>query len=104
MPVCDEAGCVLGVISRSDVLAVFLRDDESIRAEVAYEVLGADAKGVQVDVHDGVCSLTGEVAIRGDAERLVRVTERIEGVVAVTAHLTYRVGEQHADSSVPPPT
>ncbi len=31
MPVCDAAGRVVGVISRSDVLAMFLRDDESIR-------------------------------------------------------------------------
>jgi CBS domain-containing protein len=102
MPVCDAAGYVLGVISRSDVLAIFLRDDESIRAEVADEVLGADAKGVHLDVHNGVCSLRGEVATRGDAERLVRVTERVEGVVAVTDHLTYRLGEQLADSSVTP--
>jgi hypothetical protein len=34
---------------------------------------------------------------------LVRVTERVEGVVAVTDQLTYRVGEQLADSSVTPP-
>jgi CBS domain-containing protein len=102
MPVCDAAGRVLGVISRSDVLAVFLRDDESIRAEIADEVVGADGKGVQVDVHDGVCSLNGEVETRGDAERLDRVAERVEGVVAVTDRLTYRVGEQLADSSATP--
>ena len=96
MPVCDEAGRVLGVISRSDVLAVFLRDDASIRAEIVDEVLGADAEGVQVDVRDGVVTLTGEVATRGDAERLVRVAERVEGVVAVVDHLTYR-DEQLAD-------
>src|SRR4051794_24475441 len=40
MPVCDAAGRVLGVVSRSDVLSVFLRDDESIRAEIADELLG----------------------------------------------------------------
>ena len=79
------------------MLAVFLRDDESIRAEIADEVVGDDAKGVHVDVHNGVCSLRGEVATRGDAERLVRVAERVEGVVAVTDRLTYRVGEQLAD-------
>ena len=39
MPVCDDAGRVVGVISRSDLLAVFLRDDGSIRAEVLEEVL-----------------------------------------------------------------
>jgi CBS domain-containing protein len=33
MPVCDGAGRVVGVLSRSDVLTVFLRDDASIRTE-----------------------------------------------------------------------
>ena len=90
MPVCDEAGRVLGVISRSDVLAVFLRDDASIRAELADEVLGADAQGVQIDVRDGVVTLAGEVATGLDAERSVRVSERVEGVVGVANHLTHR--------------
>jgi CBS domain-containing protein len=97
MPVCDEAGRVLGVISRSDVLAVFLRDDASIRAELADEVLGADAQCVQVDVRDGVVTLAGEVATRIDAERLVRVSERVEGVVGVADHLTCRRDGQLAD-------
>ena len=102
MPVCDEAGCVLGVISRSDVLAVFLRDDASIRAEVADEVLGADAQRVQVDVRDGVVMLAGEVATRLDAERLVRVSERVEGVVGVADHLTYgRDGQLAAVTAAP---
>jgi len=92
MPVCDAAGCVLGVVSRSDVLSIFLRDDESIRAEIADEVLGG--RDVQVDVNDGICSLVGEVGTRGDAERLVRVVERVEGVVAVVDHLTPRSAEQ----------
>jgi CBS domain-containing protein len=92
MPVCDAAGCVLGVVSRSDVLSIFLRDDESIRAEIADEVLGG--RDVQVDVHDGICSLAGGVGTRGDAERLVRVVERVEGVVAVEDHLTHRSAEQ----------
>ena len=40
MPVCDEAGRVVGVLSRSDVLTVFLRDDASIRAEIVDDVVG----------------------------------------------------------------
>jgi CBS domain-containing protein len=102
MPVCDDVGRVAGVISRSDVLAVFLRDDESIRAEIADETLGDDAQGVQVDVRDGVATLTGEVATRNEAERLVRVTERVEGVVAVHDHLTHRVDDKPADTSTTP--
>ena len=74
LPVCDEAGRVLGVISRSDVLAVFLRDDASICDEIVDEVL-APAPGpesVRVDVRDGVVTLSGEVATRDEAERLAR--------------------------------
>ena len=98
MPVCDAAGRVLGVVSRSDVLSVFLRDDESIRAEIADEVLSG--RDVLADVHDGICTLTGEVGARGDAERLVRVVERVEGVVAVVDHLTDR--SEHLIPSHPP--
>jgi CBS domain-containing protein len=103
MPVCDAAGRVLGVISRSDVLTVFLRDDASIHSEIVDEVLGADAHDVRVDVRDGVCSLTGELATRADAERLVRATHRVEGVVAVVDQLTRRVDEQLADPGATPP-
>jgi CBS domain-containing protein len=101
MPVCDAAGRVVGVISRSDVLAVFLRDDESIHAEVVEEVL-AHAQDVQVGVVAGVVTLTGEVATRGDAERLVRSAERVEGAVAVVDHLTYEVDERLADARAMP--
>lgn len=106
MPVCDAAGCVVGVISRSDVLTVFLRDDASIQAEVVEEVL-ADAspveeKKVQVEVRDGVVTLTGDVATRGDAEQLIRSVERVEGAVAVVDGLTYGVDESLADAGAQP--
>jgi CBS domain-containing protein len=91
MPVCDAAGCVVGVISRSDVLTVFLRNDASIRAEIVDELLAdassAGGKRVQAEVRDGVVTLTGDVATRDDAERLVQSTERVEGVVAVVDRL-----------------
>ena len=101
MPVCDPAGRVLGVISRSDVLAVFLRDDASIRDEVTEEVLGTDTHDVQVDVRDGVVTLAGEVGTQGAAERLARVTERVEGVVAVVDSLTHQ-DDQLAAGATPP--
>ena len=39
MPVCDEDRRVVGVLGRSDVLTVFVRDDASIRAEIVDDVL-----------------------------------------------------------------
>jgi CBS domain-containing protein len=115
MPVCDPAGCVVGVISRSDVLTVFLRDDASIRAEFVDDVLdgaavdgaavdgaaeaAGDDKRLQAEVRDGIVTLTGEVATPADAERLVRATERVEGVVAVVDHLAHRVDERVAEAA-----
>jgi CBS domain-containing protein len=98
LPVCDEAGRVVGVISRSDVLTVFLRDDASTRTEVVDDVLAGTpgSENVQVEVRDGVVTLSGQVPDRGDGERLVRATERVEGVVAVVDHLAYAVGEAAA--------
>lgn len=95
LPVCDEAGRVVGVISRSDVLTVFLHDDASTRAEVVDDVLSGTpgAENVRVDVRDGVVTLSGEVPDRGEGERLVRATERVEGVIAVVDHLAYAADE-----------
>jgi hypothetical protein len=39
MPVSDEAGRVAGVLARSDVLTIFLRDDASIQTEIVRDVL-----------------------------------------------------------------
>lgn len=106
MPVCDGAGRVVGVLSRSDVLTVFLRDDASIRAEIVDDIvrriLLTDPAAVRVEVDGGVVTLTGELDTRVDAEVAVRLTERVEGVVAVVDHLRYRADERVADARVSP--
>lgn len=103
----DQGGDrVVGVVSRSDLLAVFLRDDAEIREEVVEEVLArmllVDPLRVAVSVADGVVSLTGELDTRGDTVAVVHLVERLEGVVGVHDRLSYRVDERLADSSVAP--
>lgn len=39
LPVVDETGCLEGIVSRADLLKVFLRDDEEIAEEVRREVV-----------------------------------------------------------------
>jgi CBS-domain-containing membrane protein len=106
MPVCDEDRRVVGVLGRSDVLTVFVRDDASIRAEIVDDVLRcillADPGRVLVDVDGGVVTLTGELDTRRDARVTVRLIERVEGVVAVVDHLRYRTDERVADASATP--
>ncbi|MEU5439882.1 CBS domain-containing protein [Streptomyces griseofuscus] len=87
LPVVDEAGLLAGVVSRADLLKVFLRDDEDIAEEVRHEIASylfpPPSSTVQVEVHDGVVTLTGRVrdtALVPVAARLVRA---VEGVVDV---------------------
>lgn len=105
MPVCDEDRRVVGVLGRSDVLTVFVRDDASIRAEIVDDVLRillADPTSVLVEVDGGVVTLTGELDTRLDAQVAVRLIERIEGVVAVVDHLRFRTDERVADAGATP--
>ena len=106
MPVCDEDRRVVGVLGRSDVLTVFVRDDASIRAEIVDDVLRrillAEPGRVLVEVDGGVVTLTGELDSRRDARMAVRLIERVEGVVAVVDHLRYRADERVADAGATP--
>jgi len=93
LPVVDPEGKLLGVVSRRDLLTVFLRPDEQIAAEVREllaEILFADPASVSVKVHEGVVVLTGkpETAERHDLVPVaVRLIWDIDGVVDVVEKL-----------------
>lgn len=90
LPVVDHAGRLEGVVSRADLLKVFLRDDEQIAEEVRREVVAylfpGPASAVRAEVQDGVGRTalrpgTGHVpGSRGRAARLSRRGGRGRGV------------------------
>ena len=92
--VVDDAGRIAGIVSRSDLLQVFMRSDEEIREELVLDIIPAillDAgDSVQVGVSDNVVNLSGEVDRRSDVEIAERVAREVEGVVDVVNALTYR--------------
>jgi CBS domain-containing protein len=94
LPVLSE-GRLVGVLGRSDLLTVFLRPDAAIRSEVLEDVLAGavvvEPGRVAVDVVDGVVTLTGALDTHGDAEVVVALVSRIEGVVDVVDRLSWRV-------------
>ena len=102
LPVVDEEHRLVGIVTRPDLLRVFLRPDREIRSEVIGEVLGRSprpvARTVAVAVHDGVVTLEGRVERRSEAEIAVRLARRIDGVVDVVDHLAYRFD----DARLPP--
>ncbi|MFG2123660.1 CBS domain-containing protein [Streptomyces sp. NPDC048710] len=94
LPVVDDEDRLSGVVSRGDLLKVFLRSDEDIEEEVRRTVVSylfpAVGHAIHVSVRDGVVTLRGRVpdtSLNWVAERLVRA---LEGVVGVEARL---VGE-----------
>ncbi len=106
LPVVDDRRRVVGVLGRSDLLAVFYRRDADIRAEIIDEVLGkalqVPADRVVVKVARGVVTLTGRLDTHADAKLAGRLAERVEGVVAVVDHLRWSVDERVADAVVGP--
>ncbi|WP_306310817.1 CBS domain-containing protein [Streptomyces hydrogenans] len=92
LPVVDEEERLVGIVTRRDLLRVFLRPDPEIRRRIREEVL-ADAMDLPpdaVDVHvlDGVVTLAGRLRQRSQASTLRRLAERVEGVVAVVDRLS----------------
>jgi CBS domain-containing protein len=98
--VVDEAGRLIGIVSRSDLLRVFLRHDQAIRDEIRHEVLGQtlglSPEQVGVQVADGVVTLSGTVEFRSVLLALTRLCRGVDGVVSVTDQLGYRVDDTPA--------
>jgi len=92
--VVDSRLRIAGIVSRSDLLKVFLRTDEDLRDEVMHKLLPAvvptEASGIDVDVESNVITLSGRVDRRTDVEILYRLTRDVDGVVNVVNHLSFR--------------
>ncbi|WP_181809156.1 CBS domain-containing protein, partial [Streptomyces shenzhenensis] len=92
LPVVDDENLLEGVVSRSDLLKVFLRGDEELAEEVRHEVVDRlfplSADHIQVEVTEGVVTLTGWVDDNGLARVAERLARTVEGVVDVRCRLT----------------
>ena len=95
LPVLDEEDRLIGIVTRRDLLRVFLRPDHEICAEVIDEVLVRSLwmgpQSVAVTVTDGVVRLEGELDRHSEIPIAVRMAGQVDGVVAVVDRLTYRV-------------
>ncbi|AEY94066.1 hypothetical protein SHJG_8802 [Streptomyces hygroscopicus subsp. jinggangensis 5008] len=92
LPVVNAEGVLEGVVSRGDLLKVFLRPDNDLADEIRRDIVDvlfpAPVEPVHIVVSDGVATLTGRV---GDAARIplaARLVQGVEGVVGVDCRLT----------------
>ncbi|MBK3576439.1 CBS domain-containing protein [Streptomyces sp. MBT65] len=87
LPVVDDQGRLKGIVSRSDLLKVFLRSDEDIADEIRHEVVARlfpdSVEPIRVEVRDGVATLEGRVPDTTFVPVITRLVRAVEGVVDV---------------------
>lgn len=101
--VVDEAGRLIGIVSRSDLLRVFLRHDQAIREEIRLDVvgrvLGLSPDQIPVTVADGVVTVSGTIEHRSVAHALIGLAQGVDGVIAVVDRLNYRIDDTPASAA-----
>ncbi|MCQ8828928.1 CBS domain-containing protein [Streptomyces malaysiensis] len=89
LPVVDTEGKLLGIVSRGDLLKVFLRSDQDIEEEVRRTVVSylfPGDGGIHVRVDEGVVTLSGRLRDTARIPVAARLTRAVEGVVDVECH------------------
>jgi CBS-domain-containing membrane protein len=97
LPVVDETGRLVGIVSRADLLKVFTRPDEAIRSQIISEVIAGDfmldPSRFFIEVDDGVVLLQGKAERSSLIPYLVRAVQHVEGVVRVEDQLSFDVDD-----------
>lgn len=87
LPVVGDDGLLAGVVSRTDLLKVFLRSDADIAEEVRHEVVShlfrPPASTVHVEVNDGVVTFVGQVRDTSLVPVAAGLARAVDGVVDV---------------------
>ena len=91
LPVVDQGGRLVGIISRTDILAVFDRTDAEIREEIMTQVIAgrSEPSWYSVIVKDGVVTLEGSPETVAIGHDLISRSRHVQGVVAVRDRLAY---------------
>ncbi|MGW6740019.1 CBS domain-containing protein [Streptomyces sp. NPDC055025] len=100
LPVVDETDTLRGIVSRADLLRVFLRQDHAIRDEITHDVLaetlGLAPGAVTADVKEGEVALHGTVEDGRLVPVLLRLCRSVDGVVSVSEDLRQPVWDAGA--------
>lgn len=94
LPVVDDLGRLVGIVTRGDLLKVHLRPDDEIGADVRAAIAGgalaaAGSLEVEVEVADGVVTLTGNVERATAAATAASLARQVPGAVEVINSLAF---------------
>ncbi|PWK65183.1 CBS domain protein [Streptomyces sp. CG 926] len=96
LPVVDANGTLKGIVSRADLLKVFLRSDDELTADIRQNVVERlfplSHEAVEVTVSHGIATLTGQVRDHDLIPMAERLAHSVEGVVDVHCRL-----EEHTE-------
>lgn len=104
LPVVDDGGRLVGIVSRADLVRAFVRPDAEIQREIRDEVLQRallleDPENVTVCVDGGKVALRGSVNLRTDAELIPVLVAKVPGVVDVRSSVGWRVDNRNRRST-----
>lgn len=107
VPIVDEKGCLVGILSRSDIMRAFARPDAEIVGEITdhvmREVLWVDPRRVKIRCIDGNVVLDGRLETKSDATLLEALARRVDGVVSLVSHLQWDIDNTKLEMVPPPP-
>jgi len=105
LPVLDDDGKLVGIVTRADLVRAFLRTDAEIEKElregVVLDKLWIDPSQLEISVENGEVALRGKVESKADAELLEYFATRVPGVVSVHSTLRWRIDEPRVPQSDP---
>ena len=97
LPVVDTDGVLVGIVTRADLLRVFLEDDAEIRAQILDDIIvrqmALGPSDVEVFVNEGIVTLRGQLADKQMVQQLLESVHAVPAVVAVKSRLTCPVDD-----------
>jgi CBS domain-containing protein len=103
LPVTDDDGRLIGIVTRSDVLSVYSRPDAGIQREIKDLILCTflcDPTRFTVYVKDGVVTIEGTPETASVGHDIIDAIRRMEGVVAVRDRLSYPPNPEYLPSAL----
>ncbi|MDX8052201.1 CBS domain-containing protein [Lentzea sp. BCCO 10_0798] len=89
--VMDGDGALVGVLSRRDLLKLYLREDDELRTTIRDEIFGrtlwVDPDTIDVEVTDGVVALQGTLERQSEVDIADHLVRALPGVVDVQNRL-----------------